>query len=371
MHSFMLLFIGFFLSLMMGFIIIPRILVISHRKRLYDMPNERKVHTNPIPRLGGFAFLPAVQLSFLSCLGTFLYLNQFDSSILQIVHLDVVYQFLFLFVGIILLYLVGAYDDIVGTSYKYKFLVQIIAALIIVLSGSCFTSLGGVCGIYTLPKFIGIPFTILLMVFITNSINLIDGIDGLSSGLCAISLGFMSYIFYEKSDYIYALLSFCTLGILVPFWYYNVFGNAKHCTKIFMGDAGSLTLGYVLSYLLIHMCKEHQLTEDSFNPYLVVAFSLVLVPCLDVIRVFLIRIRHKKNPFLPDKNHIHHKFLRLGLSVRRTLISILFVSILFNLLNIFMVLLSVDITLIIIIDIILWCVLHVVLNYNIAQRKQK
>ena len=112
------------------------------------------------------------------------------------------------------------------------------------------------------------------------------------------------------------MLALATLGILIPFWFYNVFGNAQRGHKLFMGDTGSLTIGYILSFLVIQLSVVHSDGEVRTNPYMVIAFSTLLVPLLDVFRVVLHRLRKGRNPFLPDKNHIHHKLLRTGMRVR-------------------------------------------------------
>ena len=300
---------GFLTSVFFGMVIIPRILVISHKKRLYDIPDSRKVHTTPVPRLGGLSFFPVILMSMALVMGFRLYLWSSDVSSLS---LGMLHEYLFLFVGMTLLYLVGVCDDLVGVGYRYKFVVQVVSALLLVLSGNWFDSLGGLFGIYTVPALLGVPVTVFAVVYVTNAINLIDGIDGLASGLCCIALSVLSVVFSTQSQYIYALLALCTLGVLVPFWCYNVYGNAKRGHKLFMGDAGSLTLGYVISFLIIHLCVSNGSSPDRSNPYLVIAFSTVLVPLLDVIRVVLHRLREHKNPFLPDKNHFHHKLLRTG-----------------------------------------------------------
>ena len=148
---------------------------------------------------------------------------------------NMLYEYLFLFVGMTLLYLVGVCDDLVGVGYRYKFAVQIAAAFLLVLSGNWFDSFGGLFGIYSVPVWVGVPFTVFIVVYITNAINLIDGIDGLASGLCCIALSVLSVIFFLRGQYVYALLAICTLGILMPFWCYNVFGNANRGHKLFMG----------------------------------------------------------------------------------------------------------------------------------------
>ena len=358
---------GFLFAVSLGMVIIPRILVISHKKRLYDVPDARKVHTMPVPRLGGLSFFPVILMSMFLVIGFRLYFWDMDTSSLSF---NMLYEYLFLFVGMTLLYLVGVCDDLVGVGYRYKFAVQIAAALLLVLSGNWFDSFGGLFGIYSVPAWMGMPFTVFIVVYITNAINLIDGIDGLASGLCCIALSVLSVIFFLRWQYVYALLAICTLGILMPFWCYNVFGNANRGHKLFMGDAGSLTLGYVISFLIIHMSVTNEVSPTLSNPYMVIAFSTVLVPLLDVIRVVLHRLREHKNPFLPDKNHFHHKLLRTGMRVRMVMVCIIAISAFFILLNSSLAW-RVDITYLFFLNLFCWSILHVGLNGLIKRNRER
>ena len=354
---------GFLFAVSLGMVIIPRILVISHKKRLYDVPDARKVHTMPVPRLGGLSFFPVILMSMFLVIGFRLYFWDVKVSGLSF---NMLYEYLFLFVGMTLLYLVGVCDDLVGVGYRYKFAVQIAAAFLLVLSGNWFDSFGGLFGIYSVPVWVGVPFTVFIVVYITNAINLIDGIDGLASGLCCIALSVLSVIFFLRGQYVYALLAICTLGILMPFWCYNVFGNANRGHKLFMGDAGSLTLGYVISFLIIHMSVTNEVSPTLSNPYMVIAFSTVLVPLLDVIRVVLHRLREHKNPFLPDKNHFHHKLLRTGMRVRVVMVTILGIAVSFIGLNAWLAW-QMNITFLLGINLILWSSLHLTINCFIAK----
>lgn len=358
---------GFLFAVSLGMVIIPRILVISHKKRLYDVPDARKVHTMPVPRLGGLSFFPVILMSMFLVIGFRLYFWDMDTSSLSF---NMLYEYLFLFVGMTLLYLVGVCDDLVGVGYRYKFAVQIAAAFLLVLSGNWFDSFGGLFGIYSVPVWVGVPFTVFIVVYITNAINLIDGIDGLASGLCCIALSVLSVIFFLRGQYVYALLAVCTQGILMPFWCYNVFGNANRGHKLFMGDAGSLTLGYVISFLIIHMSVTNEVSPTLSNPYMVIAFSTVLVPLLDVIRVVLHRLREHKNPFLPDKNHFHHKLLRTGMRVRMVMVCIIAISAFFILLNSSLAW-RVDITYLFFLNLFCWSILHVGLNGLIKRNRER
>lgn len=217
----------------------------SFPKKLFDIPDERKVHSGIIPRLGGISFVPTILFSLAFTTGL-RYLIGYEIAI-DSLHF-IVPEFYFLVCGLTLLYLSGIKDDLVGLRYRSKFVIQIIAASLIPLSGLWINNLYGLFGIEELTPWLGIPFTILLTVFIVNAINLIDGIDGLASGLSSISLLTLGSLYIYYDQWIYAMLAFSTLGVLLPFFYYNVFGNVDRCKKIFMGDTGSLTLGYILAF---------------------------------------------------------------------------------------------------------------------------
>ena len=291
---------AFIVAVAIAMMVLPNILLISHKKRLFDMPDERKVHHAPIPRLGGLAFFP-VMLITMGGLMLIAYLLGYNSKSMQG---EVPYEFLALLVGSMMLFLVGLADDLIGVGYKKKFLVQILAASLLVASGVWIKSLDGLFGVYQVSPWFGMPFTVLIVVYVTNAINLIDGIDGLASGLCAISLVALAGLHVWLGLYSYALLCISALGVIIPFWYYNVFGNEMRGRKLFMGDSGSLSLGYIISFLMIHLSTVdvHPRAVSDYN--MVLAFTTMLVPLLDVVRVVGHRLRNKKNPFLPDKNHL-------------------------------------------------------------------
>lgn len=355
---------AFFVSTIVAMLVLPNILLISHKKKLFDMPDKRKVHHAPIPRLGGLSFFP-VMLITMGGLVLIYHLMGLSSGSM---HGEVPYEFLALLVGSMMLFLMGLADDLIGVGYKKKFLVQIVAASLLVASGVWIKSLDGLFGIYQLSPWVGMPFTVLIVVYVTNAINLIDGIDGLASGLCAISLVALAGLHIWLGLYSYALLCISALGVIIPFWYYNVFGNEMRGRKLFMGDSGSLSLGYIISFLMIHLSTVdvHPRAVSDYN--MVLAFTTMLVPLLDVVRVVGHRLRCKKNPFLPDKNHIHHKLLRCGLRVRQVMVAICVLSLMFILLN-FLMIGHVNITYILGIDIVVWIVFHLILDVILHTRR--
>ena len=323
---------GFCVSVILAGIVIPQILLIAFRKKLFDEPGERKIHHIPVPRLGGLAFTPVIFFTMAFLLGANQYLG----------NMAVLYEFgrnvnvlAMALCSMTLLYLVGIADDLIGIRYRAKFIIQIICALFLVGAGIWVRSFYGFIGLNALNPWFGGILAVVLVVFITNAINLIDGIDGLASGLSAVACLYYGIVFYNVGHYTFALIAFITLGVIVPFFIYNVFGKAENQKKIFMGDTGALTIGIILSLLSIKLTTiPVGAISWDYNP-LVVAFAPLMIPCLDVLRVFFHRIRNGRDPFLPDKNHIHHKFLALGLNTRITMIIIVLGSLFLSMLNLF------------------------------------
>lgn len=341
--------IAFTISAYVARLIIPRILLISFRKKLFDIPDERKVHKRAIPRLGGVSFFPTILLSCCSVLAMRTLTGYGISAMLASYILP---EFLVLVCGMVLLYLTGIADDLVGVRYRQKFIVQIICASLFPVAGLWINDFYGLFGVGIVSVWFGVPFTILTIVFITNAINLIDGIDGLASGLSSVSLLVFGFLFIEKGLWIYSMLAFSTFGVLVPFFYYNVFGSVEHARKIFMGDTGSLTLGYILSFLAIKYSQNTEFISVTQGAF-VIAFSTLIVPAFDVVRVVIVRFYNGKSPFEPDKNHIHHQFLAMGFPPRKAMLLILLISCIFSGLNI-LLMPYVDNTLMLIGDILVW-----------------
>lgn len=359
---------AFVSAVILGRIIIPNILIISLRKRLFDEPNERKVHNRPVPRLGGVTFFPVILFS----LCVFSAVRMMTGCGPAEEYMNGLFcEFLLMMGGLTLLYIVGIADDLVGVRYRKKFVVQIFSALMFPLSGLYINNFYGLFGIYMIPPVVGIPLTILLVVFITNAINLIDGIDGLASGLSMVALLVFGVLFIHFQLWLYAMLAFVTVGVIIPFFSYNVFGSAERGRKIFMGDTGSLTLGFILSFFVLKYCMyEPGMLLTVKNSPVLVSFSVLMVPCLDVVRVVMRRARNKRSLFMPDKTHIHHKFLAMGFSPRKALVTIQLMSACFCAFTI-VAIRFIDNTLVFVIDVVVWTLLNLWFDRIIAKREGK
>ncbi len=357
----------FALCVFLSGIVIPQILLIAFRKKLFDEQDERKIHKGAVPRLGGIAFKPVIFLSMALALGINLVLGK--GELFLNFQGDLV-SFAFGFCSIMILYLVGMADDLIGVRYLAKFVVQILCGIMLIAGGIWLSNLHGIFYLHELPKWFAYPFTILVVVFIINSVNLIDGIDGLASGLCCVALGFYGFTFFAMHDYIYAMLSFATLGVLIPFFYYNVFGDVNKRKKIFMGDTGALTIGMILCFLSIKlsMCIPKGAATGT-NP-MVLAFAPLIIPCFDVVRVYFHRLRNGCNPFLPDKNHIHHKLLAVGIPQRRAMISIVLVSVVVSFCNI-IASKYIHVNILLLVDMAIWILINMWLSSHIKKRQQQ
>ncbi len=321
----------FCVALLLTGIIIPQILLIAFSKKLFDEVDERKIHKGVVPRLGGIAFLPAIIFSICLVLSVDMSLGISDSTT---VFAGYSQSIMYLLCAEMLMFLVGIADDLIGVRYKAKFVSQILAAIFVCASGAYIHDMEGILWIEELPSWLGWCLSGFFVVYIVNAINLIDGIDGLASGLSGIALIFYGIVLSQAQEWVLSLVVWAQLGTLVPFFYYNVFGNPKKRKKIFMGDTGSLTVGMILSFIALNVSniKAPDVTKD-YNQ-LVLAFSPLIIPAFDVVRVYFHRIRQHRNPFLPDKCHIHHKLLALGLNQRASLCAILLSAVIFMLVNV-------------------------------------
>ena len=261
-----------------------------------DQPDQRKQHTMPMPRLGGIAIF----LSFLFSAIVFVPISNCTRGILA---------------GGLIIFVTGLLDDMRGLSAKQKFVGEIIACLTGILIGNHYlVSLGDLFGFgeILLPIWLGIPFTVFAVVGVINAINLIDGLDGLAGGVSMLALSAFFVFGLLNDDMTTMLLSAALIGGILGFLKYNFYP-----ARIFMGDAGSLTVGFILGFLAIHV-TQHPSSEVS--P--VVPLLILGVPIIDTIWVMSRRVLNGHSPFVPDRTHMHHRFLNLGFEHRFTVLII-------------------------------------------------
>lgn len=366
----------FVLSLVFVAIVIPAIVSVADKIHLYDVQDGRKVHQGEVPRLGGISFLPAILFTLLSVLAI---MTRFLPESIHVSYAPIT-EVMMAAAGCVLLYLVGIMDDTIGVSYRSKFIVQFLAAVLLCSSGLYISDLHGILGIHALPAALGIPLTVLVVVFIINSINLIDGIDGLASGLCILGVLGFAAMFHKLTMAMNLVLAMSMLGVLVMFYFYNTLGK-RGKTKIFMGDTGSLTMGFLLAFFALELCcfKWERVdlallneTEPFYSgdQLFVYGISLIIVPVLDVFRVFYSRIRDGKSPFKPDRRHIHHKFLAMGFTMRQARWTIFSMSLVLWALNVIMsFVICWNVNIVIAVDLALWVVFNMYVSRCVRMRQ--
>lgn len=343
-------------SALVTVISMPLLLRFCQERGLFDMPNERKVHHNKIPRLGGVLFAPAAVIGIgVSIIVMMALKDNWLPSRAE--------PALFLFFGMFLIYIIGLLDDILGLDAKIKFGTQLVASFFMPFCHLYINNLYGFCGIYEISTLVGYPLTILLSLLIINAFNLIDGIDGLASGLGVIALGVYSYLFASLGSVVFTVFAMGLFGTMMAFMYFNLFGNAEKFTKTFMGDTGSLILGYSITYLSIKYSMYNPQVFPVQSCPILVAYTLVLVPVLDLIRVAIERVSIGKGMFTPDKRHIQHLCMAAGMSMHKALAFILSLQFAFDLLNLVLFkYLSVPTTLIVLLNVAVYVLVVILLK---------
>ena len=291
---------------------LPLIIKACRYFKYYDLPDERKIHSKPVPRLGGLIFMPAAV--------TGLFVASWVSVMMGGAEFVFGISTIAMTFGGLIIYLIGVIDDRYGMKASHKFIIQAVAAFILPLCNLVVTDLNGMFGLHQISFWIGYALTVIAILIIVNAINLIDGIDGLSSGLCILIL--LAYTVLLKGHLAIASLDAAIVGSLIVFWCFNVFGRIGGL-KIFMGDAGSLFLGYVCAYMSIKSLMRPIAPVDCGEKQMLISITLLLIPVLDVIRVALQRRLTGHGIFEPDKTHIHHILMNAGLSMHAALVCIL------------------------------------------------
>lgn len=269
----------------------PLIIKLSFKKHLTDNPNFRKLQKTPVPVLGGMS----VFLSFV--VGLF-FCNIFHPT-------DRLYVVI---AAISIMFFLGFFDDVLDIDYKMKFLVQFGVVFMLWTFGYRVDTFVGLFGINHIPKAVSLIVSLLAGVGLMNALNMVDGVDGLASGLGIISSCILGTFFITHHDPLFAMLSIVFAGALIPFFVCNVFSRKY---KMFIGDSGSLIMG-TLAY--VFTCRVIHTPIMDWNDQYCVAmmFAIYSLPVFDTLRVMAVRLMHGNSPFKPDRTHLHHMFVDLG-----------------------------------------------------------
>jgi UDP-GlcNAc:undecaprenyl-phosphate GlcNAc-1-phosphate transferase len=288
-------------SFLITYFAIPSILHVARFRHLYDdLGHFRKTHDHGIPRLGGVAmFVGFTITSLLFCMT--------DRSL----------PINYMLTACIILFAMGLKDDLSGVNSSTKFAIQLIVCFILVVLGNIrLTGMYGVFGIHELPYFLSVSLSILIVLMIVNAFNLIDGIDGLAGTTGVIANGTFAALFIYVHQYELAAVSLAMAGAILGFLKFNLTP-----AKIFMGDTGSLLIGLISAVMAIKFMEVNKAANES-TPALfsipAMTFAILIGPLFDTARVFIIRIMNGVSPFSADRNHMHHRMLKLGFNHLQT-----------------------------------------------------
>ncbi len=286
---------GTLLAFIITYAAIPVIINVSTIKKLFDVPDERKIHVSPVPSLGGLGIFAG-----------------FIVACLIAIPLESASTFQYFYAAALITFFLGLKDDILILTPMKKLIGQVITAFVIIYKGGiAIKSMHGFLGVYDLPEAISLALTYLTVIVIINSFNLIDGVDGLAAGLGIFTtLCFGTYFYIIKQPQ-FATLAFAMSGSLLGFMIFN-----RSPAKIFMGDTGSLLVGLINAILVIHFIEVAP-SPQNIMPFFAapaIGVAILIIPLFDTLRVFSIRIFSRRSPFSPDRNHIHHILLDRGMS---------------------------------------------------------
>ena len=297
---------SFIVAAMAVFVVHPSLVKIAHLKSIVDNPDARKLNKEPVPVLGGVGVFFGIMFS-LSVAGYY------------VEGMNI--QFELIIAMLIMLY-TGVGDDILQLSPRLRFALQIfVVCLMMFLDGIYIDDFHGLWGIGRLPWYIAVTLTIFSCVGIINSINLIDGVDGLCSGYGVFASLAFAFCFLRMGDVSYAILAFAVAGAIFPFMLHNMFGERY---KMFLGDGGSLVLGFICSLYVMRVIQSGNevVSESTIS----LTLAVLAIPVFDTLRVMTARIIAKRSPFSPDKTHLHHMFIRLGYSHVITALNVIFLN---------------------------------------------
>ena len=302
--------IPFFTALLLVGWIHPRLVKIALLKNIVDNPDARKLQRTPVPVLGGVAVFFGVVIA-IGCM----------SSVVDCSGLPVVIM------AMMAMLYTGTMDDILSLSPGLRFVIEIVVVLLLIfVGGYCIDDFHGLWNIGRFSYWCAVPLTVVAAVGIINAINLVDGVNGLSSGYCIMACLIFGTLFFLAGEAPMTILAAVSVGALIPFFLHNVFGKTS---KMFIGDGGTLVMGVVMSVFVIAILQNGSRVAAYVNPNVgLVPFTLAVlsVPVFDTLRVMSTRILKGTSPFRPDKTHLHHMFIDLGCSHVATTLAILGVN---------------------------------------------
>lgn len=303
------------LTMLIIFLLLP----MANRLQLVDKPDQRKIHQGAVPLLGGIGI-------YLGVLLTFLLFNDLTKTLASF------------FIASGILVSVGAVDDRLGLKVRYRIIIEVCAACVMIFGAGLWVgNLGNLLGFGSLhlPFWLGVPFTLIAVFGILNAINMMDGIDGVAGGISLIAISLLFFSTNTSKDL--RVLGPLLMGGICAYLAFNLTVTPR-LPKIFLGDAGSKLLGLSLVWFLIEVAKSGSASTGGIEP--ATALYAVGLPLFDMVSVTIRRVKKGLSPFSPDKTHIHHIFLRAGFSKNQTILIVLGIAMLFNILGLLLNLLQ-------------------------------
>ncbi|WP_405576079.1 MraY family glycosyltransferase [Winogradskyella sp. Asnod2-B02-A] len=302
---------AFILAFIIAYQTFPTILYVAKEKHLMDEPDGRSMHSDRTPTLGGIGIFFSLVVV-MTIVGAML-----NTKVLMLV-----------MGGLTILFFLGLKDDLTVLSARKKFVGQLFAALLlIVFTDTRIIGFSKILDVDVLPYWVSIGFTLFVYILIINAYNLIDGVDGLAGSVALLISAVFSVLFYNSGALSLATIAVALIGALSAFLRYNF----SHRKKIFMGDTGSMIVGFLLAFFSISFISQSQINTESLyhkgSPALVLA--MLFYPLMDTCRIFFIRIFIlKKSPFEADRNHVHHRFILYGFSHLQTTLTVVAINLL-------------------------------------------
>lgn len=357
MCNFIYVLVAFFSAVITALLLLPWVLKRAYATDMYNLRNRAGETRRGVLCLGGSILTPGVLIGM-----TLVVVLRNEGEGLNA---SFKYTTLLLGCGVMLVYLVGLLDDIFGLSARLRFCVQLMAAATLPLSDVYFHSLHGLMGIETMPVYAGMLLTVLFVVTVINAVNMIDGIDGLISVYVMMCLTCFGYCFWEAGNLIYIYIAAAMAGGLSVFFFYNMFGTLEKRTKTYMGDSGSMMLGFSLAYLAVKFISCEHTSSLSPQWRMLLCISLLFIPCMDLCRVVLERLLHGEHPFVPDKRHIHYRLMAAGIFGRLTLLCVMSVVVGMALMNLGLGISGLSLTWILAVDVSLYILLMSMVEHRV------
>ncbi len=322
----MVIILGFFTAFFIVLLSAPSLIKVAKLKHLVDEPGEeRKLHHKSVPTIGGIIIFAAIVFAYALWFPSENRNQYFGTIDTYGAFSQAVGDFKYIIACLILLFFIGVKDDIIGTAPVKKLFGHIIVGFVLVMMADIrITSMHGLFGIYILPDWASVMLSLFTYIVIVNAFNLIDGVDGLAAGIGLINSALFGTYFYLAGDITLAILAFILAGALLGFLFFN-FAPAR----LFMGDSGSLIIGLIISVLAIKVVEHGIAIADGtsqLHPDLqrisppVFAMATLVYPLVDTLRIFTYRAIKGMSPFSADKNHIHHRLIKLGLNHAKTVL---------------------------------------------------